>query len=752
MLKKIHIRRNSIFYAAISLVLILPVSCSITKKIKRSGNLQTKSLFMQSKHVNIELPNTGGDNSNGGAVVSEVVTFSNPDNNLTDKPGEIPKAKKIDEVQDLPEVHVTALLRFTPEQKGMVNVDFVVKVPKEVISPLWRITLRPKVFHNDSIVYLDDVVLKGKDFYEQQKKDYKAYDDYLASIVNEVHYDSVFLDRKGISKDIRDIQGFFYDEYYSKWKKQKTYQDELSEWEKIQTFFAAKQITYQNVAYNEYARKAMKETIKKYSQGKDTTGIYRHYMHQYDKKLKKNTEHWQKRADEYSKIKPEKAGDVYKSLTDVPNQIVKKQDSIQIAKFRYLYKDIALNELKSERKDDAFLKMVKYPYEENVRVDSLVDAGKDFIYYYKQDYPVTPGLNKLRITLDAKVNAIDMSSYTMGNIDTISYFISSLAQLADTTLRNKVTKLNRDVYDRVISYIKFPPKSSKFDINYKDNRDQMKKITDIYDAIVSYGVYAFDSVVIQMSSSLVGKFNDNTDLTEKQSVSIKNYLSKALGDKLDVDSIFKARFISEDWNTLVREIQKRKDIKNKDEILNMLTSATDPDACEDNIKAKYKEDYAIIRDSIYPLLAKAEVRFNLHRTDMTTDTEDRVEYKGEDYEEGLRLLQEREYWKALDILSKYGDFNTALCYACLGYNAKAYEMLIGQPKTKSSEYLLAILALRLDKEDEAVEHLMESFKLDVMKIYRAALDPEVKELIKKRNLQGRIDALSTTPDAIETAP
>lgn len=746
MFKKIYRKKLLIYYSIIGISALTIVSCSSIKKIfSSSRDLQTKSLFMQSKQVNIELP----PNSNKGGAISESVTIKNADN-WFDKKADGDKVKEktsINDVQHLDEVVVTTRLKLTPEHEGKVAVDFVVKVPKELMSPLWRVTLKPTLLHNDSIVPLQDIILKGSDFFAMQKQDYQTYDDYLKSIVDSAKYDSVFLDRKGIDLDIKNIQGFHYNEYYKYWDRQKTFEDDLALWTEKYKFFNDRQVAYKKEMYHIYSRKALEETIKKYSQGKDTTGIYAHHMNLYEKKTEGLLSHWQEKVSDLDKNKPQNELR-FKSLSDVSNNTFTKEDSLKVTKHHYLFRDIAYNEIKSERREDFRKETIKYPYEENTRIDSLADVNRDFTYLYKQSYPVTPGLKKLRIVMNGKVDATDQSSYTMNPSDTLSYFITSLSDLADTTFMYKVTKLNRDVFNRVMSYVKFPAKGSTFNINYRDNKVQMDKILNAYESFDKAGVYSFDSIFIKVSTSLDGPYDDNIILSEKRSIAIKNYIKSVIGNRINVDTVFRTEHTSEDWNTLVREIQRRKEIQHKDEILNLLTTAKFPDSTEDEIKRTYKADFAIIRDSIYPLLNRAEVTFNMHRTDMTESSEVRREFR-EGYDEGIRLLQEREYWKAMEILAKYPDYNAALCLTCLGYNAKAYELLQSLEKTGGTEYLLAILSERLNKTDEVVEHLMESFKLDPTKIYRAPLDSEVAKIIEKYNIQSRIDALLAAPIPVE---
>jgi hypothetical protein len=85
----------------------------------------------------------------------------------------------------------------------------------------------------------------------------------------------------------------------------------------------------------------------------------------------------------------------------------------------------------------------------------------------------------------------------------------------------------------------------------------------------------------------------------------------------------------------------------------------------------------------------------------------------------------------------------------MGYNAKAKEVLDGLPVTGNNEYLRAILSIRSNKDSEAIDHLMKSCELDPSKVYRAPLDPEIADLIRKYDLQQRINGLSTPIEDIE---
>ena len=71
----------------------------------------------------------------------------------------------------------------------------------------------PELIEKDSSVLLSPVILRGKEFIRTQESQYKAYDDFLKGIIPESKYDSAFVDREGIRKDIFARQRLFWKVY-----------------------------------------------------------------------------------------------------------------------------------------------------------------------------------------------------------------------------------------------------------------------------------------------------------------------------------------------------------------------------------------------------------------------------------------------------------------------------------------------------------------------------------------------------------
>lgn len=102
------------------------------------------------------------------------------------------------------------------------------------------------------------------------------------------------------------------------------------------------------------------------------------------------------------------------------------------------------------------------------------------------------------------------------------------------------------------------------------------------------------------------------------------------------------------------------------------------------------------------------------------------------YARGVLLMQKRKYAQALHILSDYKDCNTAVVLLSLGYDEPAYEILCTLPVSATTQYLKAIALARQGRRGEALEAYDRSVALDERMEYRAALDPELNDILKYR--------------------
>lgn len=696
-------------------------------------------LFLMNKKPNISIPSNALGGIGGGSIAREQVTYTNP-NNYT---GLFEQNEDGTKTYGLQEVVVEARSVFTPERDGKISVDFLVKVPKELIDKNWMIRMQPFIIHKDSLQKLDRVVVKGDQFALKQKLDHQAYQDYLNSIVPRSDYDKVFLDHEGIERDIKERQQFYYEQYHQNWALHKEYEEWLAQEEEKKAAKKAVIIGELAEKRNEYRRKLLEHAMKDVARGVDTTGLGAVYNYEYLRRSAGLYKKLEKLENEELNV-PKRYEEVHAMQTgakDVENFTMSSQDTINIAKSRYMFDAIMENEAKDARKEIVKKEMIRFPYEKNARVDTMLVGGSDFVYYFKQDIPLKPGMSSVKIGMESQVIALDESKYTMRRADTLSYFISSIAQLADTTLLHKETIKKRNLSHRQTAYFQYRPNTWRFDAKYKNNNAELEKLAADYKTFQSSAGYVVDSIFIQQSTSLDGEYNKNADLSMKRIEDVKKYLvaSTEMGKELGGSNIT-TNYIGEDWNGLVRMLRASQDVKNKDAILDILGNAVDADKAKQEIATKFPDDFKLMKDSIYPKLDRVDVLFYVHRKGMDQDTE--VITATPEYVEGVRLLQQREYDKALKLLSNTQDYNFAVCLAALGYNGQAYEVLSKEKVTNGNiEYLSAILAWRIGQEDLAVEHLMKAIQLDDTKIYRIELDSDAKAIVEKKNLQDRISQL-----------
>ena len=101
---------------------------------------------------------------------------------------------------------------------------------------------------------------------------------------------------------------------------------------------------------------------------------------------------------------------------------------------------------------------------------------------------------------------------------------------------------------------------------------------------------------------------------------------------------------------------------------------------------------------------------------------------------GLEALRERDYETALSLLSESRDYNTAIAYVSLDYNASAMDILKDLEKTPQVNYMLALLYARKGDNQNAVQYYLNACHEDRSYVFRGNLDPEINVLIQRYGL------------------
>ena len=375
----------------------------------------------------------------------------------------------------------------------------------------------------------------------------------------------------------------------------------------------------------------------------------------------------------------------------------------------------------------AFNRFVKFPYPEDVRLDSLVESRSTVTYYYSQEVKTDETSKKMLVTLQGQVLAVDDSAYRLPPSDTLSYIVSSMLSFVDTVPRYRIRIVDKYLTVEDRNYIQFFVGDTRVVDTLGDNWRQLDKITGLMRQIVEQQEFWVDTITLTAASSPEGAYAFNDRLSQGRAAALKRYLVRRYGRS--IDTMLTVRWVAEDWQELTNRIRTDREVVNRDAILELIVAEKNPDRREQAIRQRFPKEYAYIRSVIYPQLRAVNFRYSLRRKGMVKDTIHTTELDTA-YARGVQLLQKRKYAKALYILNDYNDRNTVVAHLSLDHNERAMELLATMPKDAVTEYLRAIACSRLGRKEEGRRHFLEACRLDERMEYRGNLDPEIAELLK----------------------
>lgn len=425
-----------------------------------------------------------------------------------------------------------------------------------------------------------------------------------------------------------------------------------------------------------------------------------------------------------------------------------------------------LNDMKRARKDYMFDRYVKVPIQtENIRLDTVMRSiNGDFVYNYVQTIKTRPKLRKADIVLWGEIYESDRRLYLMPRTEPLTFYISSMSTLLDPKEKYITKTIYRKAAANTNSYIDFQQGRSNVDVNLGENAKELSRIhKNIFD-ILGNTKFNVDSIVVVASASPEGAVAKNNSLSAERAASVAAYFKQevdayrdsirreggfmvSVGDggrervgrlKVNVSDIhFNSRSAGENWDMLASLVDRDSTItqEQKQGFLKFF-EIHDLDARE---AALQKEPYyRYLRESVYPKLRTVRLDFYLSRKNMQKDEIETTELDTV-YMKGVQLLRDRDYKEALEYLRDYKDYNTAICYVSLDYNASAMSILQDLEKTPAVNYMLAVLYARNNDDQKAVQHFLDACREDHSYVFRGNLDPEIHILIERYGLNKQND-------------
>ena len=412
------------------------------------------------------------------------------------------------------------------------------------------------------------------------------------------------------------------------------------------------------------------------------------------------------------------------------------------------------NDRRKSMIDKKYRKYVKVPIvREGLRLDTVIRSESgDFIYDYVQTIPVRPALRKAEITLSGQIFEQDREIYSVPQIAPLTYYISSLSTLVDATDRYVSRVIERTVEANTACYIAFDAGRFEVDRGLGDNAEEIGRIEQNLVSLAKNESFDLDSIVVTASASPEGTFPSNAFLTERRSASVASYFQSFL--KSVYDSLYGGRFFllgadaeearllaskapqihfisrynPENWRMLDAIVRSDDRLTSLDKQRYFeLADIADPDVREQRMHSQ--PAYLYIRQNLYPRLRTVKFDFYLHRRGMEKDTLHTTE-PDTVYMRGIQAIRERDYKTAVALLRPYRDYNTALAYCSLDYNASALEILRGLDPSPPVNYMLAIVHARMGRGKEAAGYFRQACEADPALLHRGNLDPEISALIR----------------------
>lgn len=411
----------------------------------------TTALFMQSKRVEIYLP-TAKEEKGQSSIIAENVTYKQKIDTIKPENKDLENAKQ-DGIKslDLKEVVITSnrpKIKVSNIRNGKISLNFLMSIPEVFMNDRYRVAVYPKLINGDSLVDLKPVVFIGKEFQNKQDKELAAFKLEDSITVSKMKYDSVFFYNKKHSYFMTHLQKRYLRDYYKRYDKMKDY----IRWNSImQERFMHFNALYEGRYNQRKADKALDVLDDIYNAmiaKKDTTKLSLKYNEISSKEYTDSVKNIYARKITRD-IVPERFQDIYceyPSMDSVRNFSTTELDSVRIAKQLYDYVSIAKNEQFHNNREKIIANM-HFRAIEPVQEIIDIEPKKATVIMYTEDIPVTENLSKnLKVIVETKVMATDLSTWKQKGIDTLSFVVTGLNDLADTTML-EAYKYNQQYYD-----------------------------------------------------------------------------------------------------------------------------------------------------------------------------------------------------------------------------------------------------------------------------------------------------------------
>ena len=415
------------------------------------------------------------------------------------------------------------------------------------------------------------------------------------------------------------------------------------------------------------------------------------------------------------------------------------------------------NNWKKDNVEVMYRRYIKSPIvTDHLKLDTVIQAlNGDFIYNYIQTIQTRPKLRKVEVFLSGDIYEQERHLYSIPQAEPLTFYISSLSSFVDNTERYLSRILSRTVEENTACYIEFKAGSDAVIDTMGNNDSEIGRIKGNLASLVRNTEFDLDSIVVVASASPEGTYSFNRNLSSRRGAGVSRYfesyvrryvdsLKREEGFRFNLDEEYNGggtleasdiRFIShsepENWRMLDALVRNDVVMDDGDKEEYFSHEGMEPDTREAAMRSD--RQYKYYREVLYPKVRIVKFAFHLHRKGMIQDTV-LTTVLDTAYMNGVQAIRDRDYEKAITLLRPYNDYNTAIAYCSMDYNASAMAVLEKIERTAPVNYMLAVLHSRKGEDREAVECYLRSCQQDPSYVFRGNLDPEISALIKQYGL------------------
>lgn len=194
---------------------------------------------------------------------------------------------------------------------------------------------------------------------------------------------------------------------------------------------------------------------------------------------------------------------------------------------------------------------------------------------------------------------LDENQQLLAQWDQPEPFIPALVYLRPEAETSKTRELSGS------AYIDFYVNKTFIAPEYHNNTAELSKIQQTIDGVRSDKDVTIQELHIKGYASPESPYSHNAKLAKGRTEALKEYVQKL---NQFADGVITTSYEPENWEGLIRAVEGDETLKNREAILELITSDREPDNKEWTLKRDFPTEYRYLLKEVYPYLRRSDYR------------------------------------------------------------------------------------------------------------------------------------------------